>query len=65
MNLSKMMLDYRAKESISQRELANRCGLNYHTIRKAEQGRMVSTLSEAKIRRIVDDEENRDVISLD
>jgi DNA-binding XRE family transcriptional regulator len=62
MNLSKLMLNYRAKESISQRELASRCGLAYETIRKAEQGRMCSLLTETKIRRVVD-EENRDSIS--
>ena len=62
MNLSKLMLNYRAKESISQRELASRCGLAYETIRKAESGRLVKELTEAKIRRIVD-EENRDSVS--
>ena len=61
MNLSKLMLEYRAKESISQRELAKRCGLAYETIRKAEQGRMCSLLTEAKIRRVVDEQDRVDI----
>jgi transcriptional regulator with XRE-family HTH domain len=63
MNLSKSMLRYRADNNISQRELASRCNVNYHTIRKAEQGRMVTELTEYKIRKVVggDEQDGMDI----
>lgn len=38
MTLQERMLDYRARERISQTELANRCGVSLQTINSIENG---------------------------
>ena len=38
MTLQEKMLDYRARERISQKELANRCGLSLQTVCSVENG---------------------------
>lgn len=59
-DLQDKMLAYRAKENISQGELAARCGLTLATVNSIENGRQSpSRLTETKIRLIVDGEENR------
>lgn len=48
--LIKKMIEYRAKESISQRELARRVGVSLQTINSIENGlQEPSKLTEAKI----------------
>lgn len=49
MTLSDRMIEYRARENISQAELASRVGVDRTTINKAENGKLVSRLTEAKI----------------
>ena len=49
MTLSDRMIEYRARENISQAELAVRVGVDRTTINKAENGWQVSRLTEAKI----------------
>lgn len=54
-DLQGKMLAYRAKENISQGELAARCGLTLATVNSIENGRQSpSKLTETKIRLIVD-----------
>lgn len=54
-DLQGKMLAYRAKENISQNELANRCGLTLATVNSIENGRQSpSKLTETKIRLVVD-----------
>lgn len=56
--LQDRMLDYRARNGISQRELARRCGLSVQTINSVENGLQVPTkLTERKICLIIDGEE--------
>lgn len=38
MTLQERMVEYRAKERISQRELASRCGISVQTINSVENG---------------------------
>lgn len=53
--LQAKMLSYRARNNISQGELARRCGLTLMTINSIENGRQSpSKLTEAKIRLVVD-----------
>ena len=57
-DLQDKMLAYRAKENISQGELAARCGLTLATVNSIENGRQSpSRLTEKKIRLIVDGEQ--------
>lgn len=57
-DLQDKMLAYRAKENISQGELAARCGLTLATVNSIENGRQSpSRLTETKIRLIVDGEQ--------
>ena len=49
MTLSDRMIEYRARENISQAELASRVGVDRGTILKSENGGTVSRLTEAKI----------------
>lgn len=49
------MLAYRARNNISQAELARRCGLTLMTVNSIENGRQSpSKLSEAKIRLVIE-----------
>jgi DNA-binding XRE family transcriptional regulator len=48
------MIEYRAKERISQKELANRCGVSYQTINSVENGTQdPSKVTTAKIELII------------
>ena len=54
MNLSERMILYRAKERISQRELAARCGCSLQTINSVENGlQKPSKLTISKIELVV------------
>lgn len=55
--LQKKMIAYRAKENISQTELARRCAVTVQTVNAVENGlQNPSKLTEAKILMVVDDE---------
>ena len=55
MTLQEAMLDYRARERISQTEFANRCGLSLQTICNVENGvQSPSKVSEKKIRLVLE-----------
>lgn len=57
--LQKAMINYRAKERISQEELADRCGLSRVYINAVENGtKTPSLVTETKIRLVVDDKED-------
>ena len=58
MTLSDRMIKYRARENISQAELAARVGVDRGTILKAENGGTVSRLTEAKIELVLKGETN-------
>lgn len=58
MTLSEQMLRYRAKERISQGELAKRCGVSLQTINSIENGTQEpSKLTREKIRLVVEEEQ--------
>ena len=59
--LSKKMLEYRAKENISQRELAKRVGVSLQTINSIENGIQEPTkLTEAKIYLTINNDERKE-----
>lgn len=59
--LSKEMILYRAKERISQAELARRCGVSLQTINSIENElQSPSKVTEAKIRLVIEDEEKEE-----
>lgn len=58
MTLSDRMIEYRARENISQAELAARVGVDRCVINKAENGKHVSRLTEAKIELVLKGEKN-------
>ncbi len=58
MTLSQKIIEYRAREDISQAELAARVGIDRTTINKAENGGEVSRLTVAKIERVLRGENN-------
>lgn len=47
--LSEKMVEYRAKHNLTQKQLAELCGLTAQTIVKAEQGKPLTRLTEKKI----------------
>ena len=54
MTLAERMIEYRAKERIPQKELAERCGVSVQTINSIENGLQTpSKLTEAKINLII------------
>jgi len=58
MTLQERMVEYRAKERISQTELADRCGVSYQTINSVENGTQEpSKVTQAKIELIIGKEE--------
>ena len=58
MELKDAMIMYRAKERISQSELARRCGVSLQTINSVENGtQSPSKVTEQKIRLVVEGEE--------
>lgn len=57
-DLSKKMLEYRAKHSISQTELAKRCGITLQTLTNVERGlQNPSRLTAEKIRLVIEKED--------
>lgn len=59
MTLSESMIQYRARERISQKELAVRCGCSLQTINSVENGlQNPSAVTRAKIELIVGGNEN-------
>lgn len=62
MTLGERMLQYRAKERISQEELARRCGLSLQTVNHIELGyQSASRLTLAKIEQVLAKGENGNV----
>lgn len=56
--LQDKMLAYRAKENISQAELARRCGLTHMTVNSIENGRQTpSKLTKAKLMLVIEAKE--------
>lgn len=56
MTLQERMIQYRAKERISQKELAERCGVSYQTINSVENGTQdPSKVTQAKIELVIID----------
>ena len=54
MTLQDRMIEYRAKERITQSELAERCGLSYQTLNSIEQGKKdPSKVTKAKIELVI------------
>ena len=49
-DLKSLIIDYRAKAKMSQRQFAEMCGLHFNTIVKIEHGGNVLATTEAKIR---------------
>lgn len=59
--LQEKMLTYRAKERISQKELARRCGVTVQTINSVENGlQEPSKLTRTKIYLVIGEEEEDD-----
>ena len=64
MTLQKRMVEYRARTRISQKELAERCGLSCQTINSVENGTQdPSKLTTAKIELIIGKEESDEGIN--
>ena len=60
MTLQERILNYRAKERISQKEMAERCGVSYQTINSVENGTQEpSRLTQAKIELVIGKEEEQ------
>lgn len=58
MTLQERMLNYRAKERISQTELAERCGISYQTVNSVENGTQEPTnVTRAKIELVIGKEQ--------
>ncbi len=58
MTLPEEMVRYRAKERISQTELAKRCGVSLQTINSIENGTQdPSRVTEQKIRLVIEEEQ--------
>jgi len=58
MTLAEKMIAYRARENISQTELASRCNVNVMTISSAENGKYKPRkTTEAKILRVIEEGE--------
>lgn len=59
MTLQERMVEYRAKTRISQKELAERCGLSYQTVNSVENGiQDPSKVTTAKIELVIGKEGN-------
>lgn len=58
MTLAEEMVQYRARERISQRELGERCGISLQTVNSIENGlQSPSKVTEAKIRLVINKED--------
>lgn len=55
--LSDKMVEYRAKHNLTQKQLAELCGLTAQTIVKAEQGKPLTRLTAKKIELTIKEEE--------
>lgn len=54
MTLQDRMIEYRAKERITQGQLADRCGVSYQTLNSIEQGKQEpSKVTKAKIELVI------------
>lgn len=54
MTLQERMIEYRAKERISQGQLADKCGISYQTLNSIEQGKQEpSKVTKAKIELVI------------
>ena len=54
MTLQERMIEYRAKERITQGQLADRCGVSYQTLNSIEQGKQEpSKVTKAKIELVI------------
>ena len=61
MDISEKMVEYRAKERISQAELAKRCGVSLQTINSIEMGHQTpSRVTLAKIEMVLKGENKND-----
>lgn len=58
MTLSERIIEYRAKHNLSQSEFAAKVGVGRDIIGRAENGRKVSRLTEAKINLVLKGERN-------
>ncbi len=56
MSLQERMIYYRAKEKITQKELAERCGLSKDCVSLIERGKEPSKITKAKIEIIIGNE---------
>lgn len=57
-NLQQMIINYRAKERITQEELADRCGISRVYLNAIETGSVIpAPVTEAKIRLVVEGKE--------
>ena len=62
MSLQDRMIEYRARERLNQRELAERCGVSVQTLNSVEQGiQEPSKITKAKIELVVGKEENESI----
>lgn len=58
MTLAEEMVQYRARERISQRQLGERCGISLQTVNSIENGlQSPSKVTEAKIRLVINKED--------
>lgn len=58
MTLAEEMIQYRARERISQRQLGERCGISLQTVNSIENGlQSPSKVTEAKIRLVINKED--------
>ena len=55
--LSDKMVEYRAKHNLTQKKLAELCGITVQTVIKAEQGKPLTRLTAKKIELIIKEEE--------
>jgi len=61
MELAERMVRYRAKHRMSQRQLADECGLSLQTVNSIENGiQSPSRVTKAKIELVIGKEENHD-----
>lgn len=60
MTLAEKMIMYRARNRITQKELAQRAGVSYVTINKIERGEPAAAITQAKIRIVIEEGEAND-----
>lgn len=59
MTLQERMVEYRAKNRLTQTQLADKCGISYQTLNSIEQGRQEpSKVTRAKIELVIGKEEH-------